>query len=64
MFQGEHPATPYPVVQGHEYSATIEAVGEEVVKAAPGMKVTAHPQLVCGICARCRRGQYNAYQKL
>ena len=21
VFHGEHPATPYPVVQGHEYSA-------------------------------------------
>ena len=28
VFRGEHPATPYPVVQGHEYSAIIEAVGE------------------------------------
>ena len=64
VFHGEHPATPYPVVQGHEYSASIEAVGEEVVKAAPGMKATARPQLVCGTCAPCRRGQYNACQNL
>jgi threonine dehydrogenase-like Zn-dependent dehydrogenase len=38
VFHGEHPATPYPVVQGHEYSATVVAVGEKVVKAKPGMK--------------------------
>jgi len=35
VFRGEHPATPYPVVQGHEYSATVEAVGEAVSKAMP-----------------------------
>ena len=29
VFHGKHPATPYPVVQGHEYSAIIEAVGDQ-----------------------------------
>lgn len=64
VFHGEHPATPYPVVQGHEYSATVEAVGEKVTKAKPGMKATARPQLVCGVCGPCKRGQYNACQNL
>lgn len=64
VFHGEHPATPYPVVQGHEYSATVEAVGAKVVKAKPGMKATARPQLVCGECGPCIRGQYNACQNL
>ena len=64
VFRGEHPATPYPVVQGHEYSAIVEAVGEAVTKALPGMKATARPQLVCGGCGPCKRGQYNACQNL
>ena len=64
VFHGEHPATSYPVIQGHEYSAIIEAVGENVSKARPGMKATARPQLVCGECGPCKRGQYNACQKL
>lgn len=64
VFHGEHPSTPYPVVQGHEYSAIIEAVGDKVTKAHPGMKATARPQLVCGECGPCKRGQYNACQKL
>lgn len=64
VFHGKHPATPFPVVQGHEYSAIIEAVGKEVSKAKPGMKATARPQLVCGTCAPCTRGQYNACQNL
>jgi len=64
VFHGKHPATPYPVVQGHEYSAVVEATGAKVTKVKPGMKVTARPQLVCGECGPCKRGQYNACQKL
>ena len=64
VFHGLHPATPYPVVQGHEYSATVVAVGSNVTKAIPGMRATARPQLVCGDCGPCRRGQYNACQNL
>jgi L-iditol 2-dehydrogenase/threonine 3-dehydrogenase len=64
VFHGQHPATPYPVVQGHEYSAVVEAVGSSVTRVKPGMKATARPQLVCGVCKPCRRGQYNACQEL
>ena len=64
VFHGEHPATPYPVVQGHEYSAVVAAVGEKVSTVKPGMKATAWPQLVCGVCGPCLRGQYNACQEL
>ncbi len=64
VFHGNHPATPYPVVQGHEYSAKVKATGKDVTRVKPGMKATARPQLVCGECGPCRRGQYNACQKL
>lgn len=64
VFHGEHPATPYPVVQGHEYSAIVEAVGSGVTKVKAGSKVTARPQLVCGTCGPCKRGQYNACKHL
>lgn len=64
VFHGNHPATPYPVVQGHEYSAIVKATGKDVTRVKPGMKATARPQLVCGECSPCRRGQYNACQKL
>ena len=64
VFHGKHPATPYPVVQGHEYSAIVEAIGKNVTKVKTGMRVTARPQLVCGICGPCKRGQYNACQEL
>lgn len=64
VYHGKHPATQFPVVQGHEYSGVIEAVGKSVVKALPGMKATGRPQLVCGKCKPCKRGQYNTCQKL
>jgi threonine dehydrogenase-like Zn-dependent dehydrogenase len=64
VFHGEHPATPYPVVQGHEYSATVHSVGDQVTSVQTGMKATAWPQLVCGKCGPCLRGQYNTCQEL
>lgn len=64
VFHGEHPATPYPVVQGHEYSAMVEAVGASVTGIKPGMKATAWPQQVCGECGPCLRGQYNTCMEL
>ena len=63
-YHGEHPATFYPVVQGHEYAGIVAAVGAKVTACKPGDKVTARPQLVCGTCGPCRRGQYNVCEHL
>ncbi|MHC4498962.1 MAG: zinc-dependent alcohol dehydrogenase [Planctomycetota bacterium] len=56
---GKHPFTSYPVVQGHEFSGEVEGVGDGVAKVKVGDKATARPQLVCGKCRPCRRGDYN-----
>ena len=61
---GLHPATFYPVVQGHEYSGVVMAVGSEVTVCKPGDHITARPQLVCGKCNPCKRGQYNVCEHL
>lgn len=63
-YHGLHPATFYPVVQGHEYSGIVVAVGSDVKTVKVGDKATARPQLVCGKCGPCRRGQYNVCQNL
>ena len=63
-YHGLHPATFYPVVQGHEYSATVVAVGSAVTVCKPGDQITARPQLVCGECEPCKRGQYNVCEHL
>lgn len=63
-YHGLHPATFYPVVQGHEYSGVVVACGSEVSVCRPGDAITARPQLVCGKCNPCRRGQYNVCEHL
>jgi L-iditol 2-dehydrogenase len=56
VYHGKHPYTSYPVVQGHEFSALVAAVGPGVQNIAVGDKVTAMPQIVCGRCGPCLRG--------
>ena len=64
VWHGKHPYTPYPVVQGHEYAATVEAVGSNVNDVEVGSKVTAIPQVVCGECGPCKRGDYHICDNL
>jgi L-iditol 2-dehydrogenase len=64
VYHGKHPYTGYPVIQGHEFSATVEALGKGVMGLTPGMKATSMPQIVCGECAPCRRGDYHICDKL
>jgi L-iditol 2-dehydrogenase/threonine 3-dehydrogenase len=64
VYHGAHVFTRYPVVQGHEFSGVVEATGEQVAHLKPGMKVTARPQVVCGECRPCRRGDYNICDSL
>ncbi len=59
VYHGKHPYTSYPVVQGHEFSATVETTGPGVTTIRRGAKVTATPQVVCGSCGPCRRGDYH-----
>jgi L-iditol 2-dehydrogenase len=64
VYHGRHPLTSYPVVQGHEFSAVLEALGPGVRGLTPGDKVTAMPQIVCGKCAPCQRGDYHICDNL
>ncbi len=65
VFHGKHPfVKKYPVIQGHEYSGEVVKVGKDVKKVKSGMKATARPQVVCGHCPPCLRGQYNICQNL
>lgn len=59
VYHGRHPFTSYPVVQGHEFSGVVEAVGPGVADFKIGEKVTATPQIVCSQCRPCRRGDYH-----
>jgi len=64
VYHGRHPYTTYPVVQGHEFSATVEAVGKGVEGIEIGSKATARPQVVCEICKPCLRGDYHICDNL
>lgn len=56
IYRGHFPV-PYPLVQGHEFSGEVVAVGSSVRSVAPGDKVTADINISCGRCFYCRMGQ-------
>ncbi|MCC7176384.1 MAG: alcohol dehydrogenase catalytic domain-containing protein [Bryobacterales bacterium] len=61
VWHGRHPYTSYPVVQGHEFSAEV---AETAAGLAAGTLVTAPPQITCGECLSCRRGDYHICERL
>lgn len=64
VYHGKHPFTPFPVIQGHEYSGQVVAVGSAVTRVKVGDKVTGRPQRTCGTCGPCRAGRYNVCSNL
>ncbi|WP_406348731.1 alcohol dehydrogenase catalytic domain-containing protein [Streptomyces sp. NBC_00144] len=47
----------YPVTPGHEWSGTVDAVGEGVDPALTGRPAVAEGFRACGTCERCRAGE-------
>ncbi|MGW0737527.1 zinc-dependent alcohol dehydrogenase [Streptomyces sp. NPDC002851] len=47
----------YPVIPGHEWSGTVEAVGDGVDAALVGRATVAEGFRSCGVCERCRHGE-------
>jgi L-iditol 2-dehydrogenase len=64
VFHGLHPYTSYPVVQGHEVSGIVAAVGENVEGFSVGDKITFTPQMTCGECYPCQHGMYHICETL
>ncbi len=55
-FLGKNPLVQYPRIPGHEISAVIEKVGEEVPDTFKiGQKVTVVPYTNCGQCTSCKQ---------
>lgn len=63
ILKGEYPAR-YPLIPGHEFSGTIQAVGSDVRDLAPGQKVCIDPNITCGRCFFCREGQGHLCENL
>jgi threonine dehydrogenase-like Zn-dependent dehydrogenase len=61
LFAGTRPAgfAAYPVVPGHEWSGTVEAVGPGVDPGLTGAPVVGEGFRACRMCARCRNGRQN-----
>jgi threonine 3-dehydrogenase len=53
-----------PLVFGHEFCGTVEAVGSEVEAIKPGTFVSAEMHVACGHCLQCRIGQQHICQNL
>lgn len=58
VFKGEKKAR-LGVIQGHEFSGEIQAVGEDIQTYKIGERVTLHPVISCGRCFYCLRGHVN-----
>ena len=47
----------FPQVLGHEFSGTVEAIGEGVSTISVGEKVAVAPLVPCGTCENCQKGE-------
>lgn len=61
ILKGRHPRAKAPLIMGHEFSGYIAS---ENPKYARGTLVTAFPYLSCGVCERCRNGQFHVCESL
>ncbi|MEO0965225.1 MAG: alcohol dehydrogenase catalytic domain-containing protein [Planctomycetota bacterium] len=65
IFQGHHPTAVCPVVQGHEFVGTVEAVGPDTALSVErGARVVVEPLISCGKCEACRRGHFHVCRHL
>jgi 2-desacetyl-2-hydroxyethyl bacteriochlorophyllide A dehydrogenase len=55
ILDGEFPATP-GIALGHEYAGIVRAVGKGVAGFLPGDSVAVDPNITCGYCPACQRG--------
>ena len=64
-FHGHLAGVAYPRVQGHEFSAIVEAVGDGCpADFAPGQRVAVWPLSACGACHACAIGRENACERM
>jgi L-iditol 2-dehydrogenase len=61
ILEGRRPApyVRYPIIPGHEWAGTVEALGEGVQGVERGAPVVAEGFRACGDCERCREGLTN-----
>lgn len=63
IYHGEFDVVP-PVIIGHEYAGEVVAVGDGVENLHLGDHVAMDPNMPCGACRPCRRGQVHLCENL
>ncbi len=59
VLHGRYGEGAFPLVPGHEYAGTVEAVADDVTAVRPGDRVAVDPNIPCGQCPACRKGLTN-----
>ncbi len=54
---GSEQVVEFPWIVGHECSAVVEQVAQEVKNLSPGRRIALDPLVVCGRCDQCRIGR-------
>lgn len=63
ILHGEFETSP-PVILGHEFAGEVVAVANGVPELSRGQLVAIDPNITCGVCRPCRRGQIHMCQNL
>lgn len=56
LAKGNFPTPNLPLILGHEFSGTVEALGSNVSSLEVGNRVVADINIACGRCVFCRKG--------
>lgn len=65
VYLGKHPRAKAPLVMGHEFSGTVEAIGQGVdTPLKVGDKVVVNPLYYCGRCQACLAGNTHVCRSL
>ncbi len=54
----------FPFIIGHEFSAVVEKIGNEVIRVKPGDLVAVDPAISCYKCDQCRAKRYHTCRNL
>ena len=63
IWEDDYP-TDLPIVQGHEFSGVIEAIGGNTAGLSAGDRVAVSPMTYCGTCRPCMLGRHNVCRNI